>query len=134
MTILPSVPSAITIHHLRRILEGRSHTYHQITSWALGGRRHGFKPDLHIHCFQRVKMLCTLRILSPFNFFSICIYTKNVILKMHFVVVLVLFLPHQHWSPGNDWRPQLTKQLPLASLCSGCSKPIRQSSPCHYYC
>ena len=65
-----------------------------------------------------------LVVILLFNF-SKCVVVPVIQFQVHFAEVSVLLLPHQRWPPGDDWRPQLTNQLPSASLCLGHSKPIR---------
>lgn len=113
----------VTIHHPQRNLESRSHTYCEILSLLCSQREHVISG--HVYSLKHMKMVCILRILFLLKFLNE--FIPKLWFKMHFVAVSALFFLHGHRSPGDDWRPQLTNQLPSASLCSGCSKPSDDS-------
>lgn len=75
--------------------------------------------------FQRYRIGLHLWVL--FLWCLTCAFAPQMQFAMHFCSGLCLLFPDSHWSPGDNWRPQLTNQLPLASPAQGIHSPSDES-------
>lgn len=76
-------------------------------------------------CFKATELVSIFRFYS-YSMSEMCICSTHGICNA-FCSSLGLLFPHSRWSPGDDWRPQLTKQLPLASTAPGIHSPSDES-------